>query len=387
MTMQPLTGAPWRSQFTAAQIVSLLTGPTVECAYYLDLMDQNNNLIADISDNLVSWSLTRSNTATVQGTGSFVITQEIQGGSQRVRPWMTLTGDDGTHTGTTITARWDLGVYVLVTPAAAVNEVPLTYTIDGYDLLYLLQNQIGDTYTVAAGVGYLNAVATVIQAAGVQGSQILLDQSAAALLVPTALVWPLTGTTTSYLDVANQLLASIAYLPLWADWDGNFRSGPYAPPLRLAPEFTMDLTLKTNVVVSDPRTLTNDLWQFPNWWRYLNSSVSAPTEGAGQYTFINQSSGKSSVDAVGRQIRNVVTVSAPDQTTLVGIATQQITQSMQLLQSLAVSVSPFPASWHYDMFTYKDLLMPDGQTNVVVQSQGWSLASDGSDGAQTWQVV
>lgn len=397
--MQPfgtLPGANWAagvspSLYTPAQVVALLRAPALTVQAGLDLLGSGNNWLSDISTNLVSWSLTRNNTATVQGTGSFVISQAIQGGSQRVRPYMMLTGAGLTN------VRWDLGVYILTTPELELSETPATYTISGTDLLYYLQNQIGDTYTVPAGTPYLQAVATVIQASGITGSEILLNQAAANATVPSDLVWALTGdtgtayggsggSTTAYLDVANDLLSSIAYLPLWADWEGNFRSSPYVLPQDLAPEYTFDLTQIQGVQVSNPRQLTNDLWQAPNWWRYLNSNVTGPVEGAGQYTYINTGYGPSSVVAIGREIRQVVTVAVPDQPTLVGVANQAISQAMANVASLAVAVSPFPPAWHFDTFTYVDSAMPGGDT-VTVQSQGWTITSDGSDGAQTWQVV
>lgn len=401
--MQPFSGAPgagWAagvspSTFTPAQVTALLQAPALTVQAGLDLLDGGNNPLRDISGNLVSYSLTRDNAATIHGTGSFVVAQAIQGGFQRVRPYMMLSGAGLAN------VRWDLGVYLLTTPVLELSQTPGTYTIDGYDLLYYLQNQIGDTYTVPAGTTYLNAVAAVIQASGITGSQILLDQSAAALTVPADLVWALTGdtgsayggagggSTTQYITVANELLAAIAYLPLWADWEGNFRSSPYVAPSQLSPEFAFDLTQVTGVQVSDPRQFTNELWQATNWWRYLNSSVSIPVEGAGQYTYVNSGSGPSSVLAVERQVRSVVTTSAPDQVTLEGVANQAIQTAMQQVGELAVKVSPFPAEWHLDMFNYIDTAMlNNGQPlEVKVQSQGWTINSDGSDGAQTWQVV
>ena len=380
--MQPLVDTVYRSAYTAAQITALVQAPGLQVQAGLDLLDQNNHWLADISSNLVSWSLTRDNTATIHGTGTFVVAQSLQGGWQRVRPYMLLSGAGLSN------VRWDLGVYVLTTPVGQLNEIPLTWTITGTDLLYLLRTPIGNTYNVPAGVTYLGAIQRAVSDAQMTGSQVLLDSSMDSAVVPVSLTFPLTGGQVwTYLDVINQLLVGINYIPLWADWEGNFRSNAYINPNQLQPEFTFDLT-QPDTMVADPRTLTNDLWQAPNVFIYINQNVSAPVEGAGIYTYTNQSSGPSSVDSVGRYIPTVVSVSAADQATLQNIAQQAIQQTLQLTLQLAVSVSPFPACWHYDVFAYKDPLMPPGlPPEVVVQSQGWSLASDGSDGAQTWQVV
>jgi hypothetical protein len=377
--VQPLNGVPWRSQYSVAQITALLTSPAVSLSYGLELLDQNNNLTEDVSDNLVSWSLTRTNTNTIQGVGTFVITMAVQGGSQRVRPYVLMSGAGLTN------VRFDEGVYVLTSPATQLNLTPLTYTIQGSDLLYLLSLPIGDSYTVPAGTGYLAAVQEAIAAAGISGSQVILDQTAAGSVLPADMSWPLTdGNADTYLDVVSQLLAAINYLPIWADWEGNFQSSPYIAPEGLAPTFTFDLTKNTGVIVSDSRTLTGDLWQAPNVWVYINESVDDPVEGDGIYTYVNQSEGQSSVDVQEREIVSVVYGTYPDQPTMEGVAAQAIDQAIQLTATLAVTVSPFPAAWHFDVFEYIDTPMGGP---VVVQSQGWSLASDGSDGAQTWQVV
>jgi hypothetical protein len=345
-------------------------------------LDGNNNWLEDISTNLVSWSLTRNCTATIHGTGTFVVAQQLQGGWQRVRPYMLLSGAGLSD------VRWDLGVYVMTTPAVPLDQSPLTYTIDGSDLLYVLQNPIGDTYTVAAGVSYLTAIEDVFSAASMTGSQLLLDGTAASAVLPAALSWPLTGGQAfAYLDVINQLLAAINYLPLWADWEGNFRSSPYLSPSQLAPEYAF-----TTQMVADsgtPRTLTNDLWQAPNNWIYINENVDGPVLGAGIYQYTNEGTGQSSVAAVRRVITDVEYVNVVDQPTLVATANQAINQAIQLVEQLAVETSPFPAMWHFDMLTYTDpQLPPSGNPETVTcQSQGWTLPSVGTGCSQTWQII
>lgn len=384
--MQPLTAAP-RGAFTGAQIIALVSSSSVKVKSGTTLLDGNNNPLQDVSTNLVSWALARNNTAAVQGTATFVISQEVQGGVQRMQPYVELTGDDGT--GTIITARFNEGVYVLTTPTLPLNQTPPTYTITAYDLIYLLNLPIGDTYTVPAGISYQVAAQQAIAAAGVAGSQLILPAGAASALVPTSLVFSLADSESyTYLDVFNELMVGVNYVPLWADWDGNFQSSVYINPDDLTPEYVFDLTQGQGQIVSDPRTLSSDLWGAPNWFRFVNQNVGDPVEGDGQFTYVNQSSGPASVGAVGRYFKYPVQyVTVVDQPTLVAYAQQQIQQQSQLVAQLEVTLSPFPLSWHNDVFGYVDADMPDGQTSVVVQSTGWSLTSDGSDGAQTWQVV
>lgn len=396
--MQILNGPPglgWangaaRNQFTTAQIIALLQAPNLVVDKGLDLLDQNNAWLADVTPNLQNWTVTRNCTATIHGTCNILLSQTIAGGLQRVRPYILLSGAGLSN------VRWDMGVYVLNSPVAQLNQNPITWTMPGQDLLCILDTPTGDSYTVAAGVSYLSAIQTIFSSVGMTGSSLLLDGTAEASTVPVALSWALdgyspgtTGGSYTWLDIINQLLDAINYLPLWADWEGNFRSGPYVPPSALTPEYAFDLTQTQGVQVTDPRTLENDLWQAPNEWIYINENVSAPVEGTGQYTYVNSGSGPSSVAAVGRTITDIEFVNAVDQPTLVAMANQDINQAIQLSQQLAVTVSTMPNQWHFDTITYIDSQLPliGYPQSVTCQSQGWTVTSDGKDGAATWSVV
>lgn len=139
-----------------------------------------------------------------------------------------------------------------------------------------------------------------------------------------------------------------------------------------------------------PRSLTNDLWNAPNAWIYVNENVDGPTIGAGIYEYTNETYGPSSVAAVGRTIyAPSVDVNVPDQPTLVATANQAINQAIQLVAELDVALSPFPNSWHYDTVTYTDpqLVLAGYPETVTCQVQSWTLNSDASDGSQVWDII
>ena len=148
--MQNLT-APPRSSLTTAQVMSLLTGPALQTSAGLELLNPDLTLNADISNDLVSGTVDRAMAATVHGTCKLDISQALQWGTALVRPYMTLTGSG-------VSARFNMGVFSLATPELVVSETPQTYACQGYDRLYLLGREVGDTYPVAAGTGYLDAV-------------------------------------------------------------------------------------------------------------------------------------------------------------------------------------------------------------------------------------
>ena len=51
-------------------------------------------------------------------------------------------------------------------------------------------------------------------------------------------------------------------------------------------------------------------------------------------------------------------------------------RSMRVTEVLSLSLSPFPAVWHYDAVTYSDAALgPDR----AAQCRSWSMPLDGSD--------
>jgi hypothetical protein len=172
----------------------------------------------------------------------------------------------------------------------------VTYSVQGYDRLYLLKRPAGFTYAANEGQPYLDAVRTVFTAAGVTGY--LLDSTAADKVLPSTQVWPLISDqgvgTTTWLSIINDLFAAINYRGVWADENGLFRGTPYVNPRDRAPEFTFDSGTKT--VLGAKRTQTKDVWSTPN--RGCSCSRTSTRrrrrEGAGIYTHNNFAEGPTS---------------------------------------------------------------------------------------------
>lgn len=375
--MQPLTD-PFLRPYTAAQIIELLTGPAVQVTSGLELLDATNLLVEDMSADLESGSLSRSNYATIHGTATFNVSRALAWGRDRVRPYMILT-DAG------VTARWNLGVYVMSTPHRVIAETPGVYQVTGSDLLYLLDSPIGDTYVVTSGTGYLAAVRSAINAAG-GGTRVLLDGTAEAKTLPADMVWPLTQSTLStWLDVINKLLKAVGYRGIWCDWDGNYTSEPYQNPTVRAPEFTFDADDADASIVGASRTVTNDLWQAPNWWRFIASTwPTTPAEGSGQYTVQNASDGPSSQASIGRTVRKVVFVTAADQASLQALGDQTVSTDKRVAELITATLSPSPMQWHMDVAEYVDTAAGG---SVKVLTHQWTLDLAGADGQTQWEVV
>lgn len=140
--MQNYTSPP-RDAITEAQVRSLLAGgPQVQVSQGCDLLDTSNNVVADISADMVEGGeITGDNTVTgesIAGKCQLKFMRELAWGKDRVRPWVSLTADQLVTASTTVidrasaiasrtdntTATWGQGTLTNVT--AASNALTLT---------------------------------------------------------------------------------------------------------------------------------------------------------------------------------------------------------------------------------------------------------------------
>lgn len=362
--MQPLA----RDGLSADAVRALLAGDSLTVSAGLELLDSSNRLVEDISDDLTRGSVSRNCYGAVHGSCRLQITRALTWGKDRVRPYMTVS--DGA-----ISARFNLGVYVLTTPTTRRGEEPTTYDVDGYDVLHLLQDGPGDTYVVTAGTTYLQAVRDVVTASGV-GATVRLDGTRQDTTVPATMVWALTADGPSWLDIINDLLAAIGYDRVSADWDGVLRSGPFADPATRPVEWTFDTADDATNIVGENRTLTEDVWSGPNKWRFVRSRMATtPVEGDGLYTVTNQSDGPTSIDSLGRTRIKVVFLDAADQATFVAQGNKIVAEDRQVTRTFDLNVDPLPALWHRDVVQLVDAGASD--KSVIA---AWTLNLDGSQG-------
>ena len=374
--MQGLTQSP-RDAFTAAQIRSLITGDSLEVSAGLELLDSSNNFVEDISDDLDGGEISRSNFADVHGTCKLEIVRELAWGKDRVRPYMTLAND-------LISARFNLGVFVLTTPETSRIDNVITYEAQGFDLLYLLQSGPSDTYVATSGTTYLTAVQDVLTASGV-GVGLQLDGTGSATTLPVTMVWALNpDAETSWLSIINDLLSAINYRGLWANENGVFTSSPYAAPSTRAIEWTFDTSISTANIVGQERTLTSDVWAAKNWWRFVRKAMTVkPIEGAGIYTVTNASTGRTSVAALGRTVKAPVQfLDAADQTSLVAQGDKIVAKNQAISRSFTIEVDPLPIASHFDIVELIDAGFTD-----KCQVTSWTLPLDGSQGRWNLESV
>jgi hypothetical protein len=145
-----------------------------------------------------------------------------------------------------------------------------------------------------------------------------------------------------------------------------------------------DALLQAHVIVDPDRSVANDQWGIPNKWVFVQNGLTvAPVEGAGIFTYTNQSIGPSSVDALGREVVSLNFVDASSQADLVSRGKISVNAALSTTEVFSVSTGLFPVAGHFDIFKYSDPQISGGSR--IVQAQNWQHALDGDDVRTTWQ--
>lgn len=369
--MQILIASP-RSHLTDAQVRALLTGPVVTVKSGLNLLDSSNNFVSDISADFVGGEVARNCRADVHGTCALVISRLLAWGKDRVQPWMELSNEG-------ITARFNLGVFVMTTPDTARGEDPISYNVIGFDLLHLLQDGPGDTYVIEAGVTYLAAVQSVLTASGA-GATVQLDGTLQSTTIPAQMVWLLNSqSASSWLRIINDLLGAIDYRSLWVDQDGNFRSSPYVTPSSRAIEWVFNTSNPSTNLVGPKPVLSSDVWGSRNWWKFIRKGMTTkPTvANGGIYIVENFADGRTSQAALGRVVKAPAQwLEAVDGASLISQGDRIVRDNQAISRQFDITAGPLPIAQHYDVVEFTDA----GESDKC-QVTSWTIPLNGDSGS------
>lgn len=405
------------STLTTAERFALVTGPNIVVDAGGELVDfvtlePGDDISADLdpTGGDVSWT----GAGPVHRDCEVILSRVLDWGVALVRLYLILT-----NSATGMAAKRSLGVFNFSAPTQPMGNDPTSYQVTGRDRIYFLTRQVGYSYFIAAGANVLAALAQVFTAAGLSG--VVIDATAAAVRVPTDMVWPLlpvsdtsSATTTvtlpddsgeqpddssspaTWLQIVNDLLGLIGYRAVWCDENGYYQCAPYVDPSLRDATFTFDSddALASPVSMDDAevdRTIAT-----VNEWIFVNSSLpdvdgvpATPTEGAGQVTLSNETDGPSSIAALGGRPVGVwptqVTFAAADQATLVQLGEARKASDMRTVAAATVDTVPYPAASHFDVFTWLADGLDEGSWKVEASS--WSLPLDGGDMQWAWTKV
>lgn len=356
------------ADLTPAEAVALIEADHIHVDAACDLLDADDALILDISDDLVTGSVQLAVDRTLHRTARLEISRELQWGWQRLRPWLLLSSDGETW------HRWPLGVFLISTPERRIDSTPAVWTVDCFDKLDVLVNPHVD-YSLASGELILEAVEDLITGAGESNHG--LDQAAAATTTPADRVFPMSENMTT-LEICNTLLASLAYEPLWVDRNGVFRSSPQREPAD-RPTVWSYSTASSATTVAQQRSVVADFYKAANQVIGVNTDGGAltyiPTEGDGIYTASNLTDGPTSVAGRGgRTIRKVFSEFYANQAALVTAVSLVLAEEKRVDTLVSMSVSPNPVHGMHDIVSLTD---PDASIDGRFAVTGWSIPLDG----------
>lgn len=390
--MQPLLDGP-RLSLTRAQVKALLQSQSaIEISYGATGLDGSFSEIADVTGYLSGGSIASDAGATIHRTCQLLLDSDVTDTgwsylSGFVRPYQRFT-----DVATGIFADFHLGVYTLTTPTRSLGPQPGVQAFQGYDLIYLLRQEIGDSYEVAEGEDPAQAAADAIGLA-IPEVEVLVTPSGSTL--PGQITWPFDAAQpVTYLNVVQTLLASIGYRGVWVDWNGVFRIEPFIDLQDADFEWVFDFADADNIV-SEESTQDIDIYGVPNWWRFvMTDQADTPVEGVSMFTWEDSAaSSPSSTVNRGRTIRHIEEVNVTTYADLLSYAQRIISDTLTPSESFSVKTQPFPLAWHLDVIHFLNdnllaalPLTPSGERRVV--SATWTLPLDGqSDMEWTWQTI
>ena len=375
---------PPRSALTLDQVVWLIEDAPLVVGYGAELLDMGLNVLADLSSTdtggtFAGGNVSRKAYANLHGEGEFAVTQPLDWGTAIIRPYQTLRSGS-------VTARFNLGAYFTNTPDLGAETSPQVIEVRGYDILSILDDSIGESYSVPAGTSPLAWVEQILIDRGVQAY--FIDQAKAANTLSSALTWAIDDDPT-WLVVVNTLLGSVGYMGIWSDWNGRLMAIPYIRPEDRGVEWVYRATGNDSLILPD-RKLSEDWYLAPNRWVAVRSSgadEAPPVEGNGVYTKVNQTNGRTSVEARGGRVITapLIRVEATDQSALVAAVDKQSTEDMRLHRTVVASTSPNPLHWHFDRLAVYDPAL--GSAFFDCLSTSWRLPLDGEAMAHEWTVL
>lgn len=381
---------------SAAVLAAIAQTNQVNYDFGADQVDLFGAVIGDLTPYMVrdgNAVITRDCTVEVAGSLVCTLDHELVWGRDLVAPYMLVSSAEY-QSGQQ--QRFNLGHYVATSPDTGL-QTRSAHSVTGYEKLYLMQNQLGDSYLAAATTTYSASVLALMIAAGVIPSGGALadyvsfpgDWSTKTL--PSDLAWPLDGTGTTYIAAINQLLKASGQQPLFTDQNGRYTVAPLPVPRTQGQQWTFAGTdtafgsTTSRIVSNSTRNIRRDVYNVPNQWVFIQQGLSfAPVEGSGQYTVNNTGTPPADQTTVGRILRSVQFLTASGQDDLKAQGDAIVTAQLAQAEQITLQSAPWPAAWQYDVFLYTDAALPI--TNVrKVQSQQWRLQLEG--GWMDWTTL
>ena len=343
--------------YTTSEVRAALHRGSRSWRFRYELLDVNGRPKRELT-NVLSTTISNDATAKVKRTARFDIVDdgEIDFLSERIKAYAGLVMPDGG------VAEWPMGVFLLTTPPREADESGVvTRKVDAYDLLQVLtDDRVLTRHTILAGAKYTDAVADLIDSAGLFELAIAASDS----VLPSARDWDM---GTPRLDIINDLLSAICYRSLYVDEDGVVCARPYVPASARGSDYTYEADEES--VLFPAITDKLDLFAVPNQWLVVRSEADSASLTA-SWTNRNPDSPTSTIHR-GRMIVHFESgVDAADQAALDAIVQRMAEEASQVYEEIEFKTGLMPFHGEYDVLQLE--YTPLGLYGKFLETQ-WSL--------------
>lgn len=272
--------------YTAEEVKKQLHSNRIVKIRY-DLLNRNDIKISELTVQ-PGGTVTMSSLAQIKRTAQFTIkdTGNIDWLNDRIRPVFLLKMPDGGW------AEWPLGIFLMSSPTERIENGEKFRDTECYDTsLILVEDKFDDRYLIPAGTNYTDAIAGILNSAGIWKTNIIYHPGETATDKEFEI-------GTDKLTAINQLLSEINYTSLWVDENGFFTAKPYVIPTEREAEYEYrdnDLS-----IIFPGSIKEEDLFAVPNKWVVV---VSNPERESLRSVYVNDiPASKTSTISRGRTI-------------------------------------------------------------------------------------
>lgn len=341
---------------------ALLDAGEIVLGLQVEVLDPTLDVVInDIADRVTALVVEhRSYADSIHRTVRMTCDRALDWGYHRVRPWVTVTGNGRTDTQA-------VGTFALTaTPQPRAPSLP-TYDVDGYDLLYLMDQPVDRGWTAPRDRSYLDSVKALCTQQGL-GVDIPPGSTETP---PTPRSWTITDDTT-WLAIANELLAAVGFQALAMTPGGRAYSERYVEPAQRRVALHYDATTAGSSVEAVDGVLTHEYTDAPNRWVAYRTDpeLGPPRVGAGIAVIDNVSTGPASQQSRGMVIPRLEQVDAVDQAALEDAARMMRDVDGDSPRTLTLATKPHPWHGHLDVVTVLD---PPSGVNGRMSQVGWTL--------------
>lgn len=347
-------------EYPAGELADALLANSRVDRFRFELLNDSLTSLGFLDDVEIAGSVTYAHDSDIKRTATITIVETpatvgIKYETDRIKPYYDLLMPDG------MWARFPLGVFLLTSPTRSIKGGIVTRDVAAYDLTAVLtQDKTPDRYALPIGT---NVVDTVRDIMDDHHLNYLIGDADDVLTA--AKDW---DPGTSWYQIIADLLAMIAWRPLWFDPDGLGRTMLNVTPLDRQIDFVYP---DDSLSVLDPEATEElDLWDVPNTW-VLIASTPANAPIVSTYTNDNQDSPTSTATR-GRMVTKVVSdsIDATTQDALDQLAQSMAFEDSQVYQSLTFNTAIMPQHGDYDVLR---LVYGAFGINGIYAETDWSL--------------